>query len=481
MSSDIFKDSIEVAVKEEQDRLGSVYKGRTKISPIIKYFYQSRPDLKDKLLVEQADMLKDLIDLHYPYHAISCGRGFGKTMSAGCAGLYFADEYSTKIGKPLTVLIISSQEALYRNIGTFFEKNLTLRPRLKVQPVGPRELPASGAFQFLDNHSMVIHRLATVKAVEGIRADVIIYDETQDIDTSVILKGFGCLKTDLVGKLIVIGTPYTESKGKVGKVNWFIELVKNPKKYIEGKPFHLSQYPSNLCSWNDVSLWKAAWGKVRFDAECLGVVTPIEEKPMFTNVDACCYDSDGVPEGGENSRREAGIDCGEKRTVYVLTERIGTVKRKVLYIDIWENRLIQVIAPEIAALINLHNPSLTKVDSKQGNFAPSYKREIKKYTQKLMISVDASLKDKVLSANGTENLMTIKANMIGQVHKKIREANLMIPMRIKYADVLVRELREYNPKKGRDDDIVDALALSCYEPSTPFNSGTGGRVYANWK
>lgn len=466
---------------DKEENLGKVYTNRKNISPIIKYFYECRPDLKDKLLVEQADMLKDLIDLHFPYHAISCGRGFGKTMSAGCAGLYFADDYSTKIGKPLTVLIVSSQEALYRNIGTFFEMDSSLRPRLKIQPVGPRELPASGAFQFLDNHSMVIHRLATIKAVEGIRADVIIIDETQDIDTSVILKAFGCLKTDILGKLIVIGTPFTETKGRVGKVNWFIELVKNPKKFIEGKPFHLSQYPSNLCSWNDVSLWKAAWGNVRFDAECLGIVTPTEDKPTFITVDSCCYDSDGVPEGGENSRREVGIDCGEGRTVYVLTERIGTVKRKVLYIEIWENRKIQDIAPEIAGLINLHNPSLTKIDSKQGNFTPSYKREIKQYTQKLMVAVDASLKDKVLSPTGEENLMTIKANMIGQLIKKIREANLIIPMRIKYADLLVKELRIYNPKKGKNDDIVDALALSCYEPTVPFNSGTGGRICGTWK
>ena len=460
--------------------LGRVYKNRSNISPIIKYFYSCRPDLKDKLLVPQADMLKDLIDLHYNYHAISCGRGFGKTMSAGCVGLYFADEYSTKIGKPLTVLVISSQEALYRNVGTFFEMNPSLRPRLKVQPVGPRELPASGAFQFVDNHSMFIHRLATIKAVEGIRADVIIVDETQDIDTSVILKGLGCLKTDILGIVIFIGTPFTENKGKVGKVNWFIELVKNPKKFIEGKPFHLSQYPSNLCSWNDVSLWKAAWGPVRFDAECLGIVTPVEDKPTFNNVEACCYDIDGVPEGGVNSRREAGIDCGEGRTTYILTERIGTVKRKVLYIEIWEDKHIQDIAPEIAGLINLHNPSLTKIDSKQGKFAPSYKREIKKYTQKLMVAVDASLKDKVLTSTGEENLMTIKANMMGQLIKKIREGNLIIPMRIKYADLLVKELKIYNPKKGRNDDLVDALALSCYEPSVPFNSGTGGRVYANW-
>lgn len=465
----------------EEDNLGKIYKVRTKASPIINYFYQCRPDLKDKLLVEQADMLKDLIDLHYPYHALSCGRGFGKTMCAGLTGLYFADVYSNKIGKPLTVLVVSSQEALYRNIGTFFEMNKSLRPRLKIQPVGPRELPASGAFQFLDNNSMLINRLATIKAVEGIRADVVILDETQDIETSVILKAFGCLKRDILGKLIPIGTPFTETKGRVGKVNWFIELVKNPKGFIEGKKFHLSQYPSNLCSWNDVSLWKSAWGLVRFDAECLGIVTPVEDKPTFNNIDACCYDIDAVPEGGVNSRREAGIDCGEKHTAYILTERIGTVKRKILSIEIWDDRYIQDIAPEIASLINLHNPTPTKIDSKQGKYSPSYKKEIKKYTQKLMIAVDASLRDKVIDDKGQENLVTIKSNMMGQLIKKIREGNLIIPMRLKNADLLVKQLKIYNPKRGRDDDLVDALALSCYEPSVPFNSGTGGRVYANWK
>lgn len=457
-----------------------IYKNVTNIGNIIKYFYTIRPDLKDKLLKEQVEMLDDMTDKDIFNYLESCGRGFGKSMISAGTGLYFADEWSTRNDKSITVLIVSSQKALYYNLGIFFRMKPELKDRLKIKGAGPREIPEEGV-QFIDNLSRIIPVMATVHAVEGNRADVVIMDECQDIAEDVFLKALGCLKKDILGKLILIGTPYTEAKGKGGKLNWFIELVKNPKNYIKGYQFHLSQYPSNICNWNPHRMWKNAWGRERYDAECLGKVTPREKRSYYpsVNIKKCCYDIEPTPEGGERATREVGIDCGFKKTVYTLTERIGTVKRKILFIEIWENRSIEELAPIIAKLINNQNVDIVKIDSKQGIDVPSYYLEIKKYTNKNLVKIDSSLKDKVINEKGEEQLITVKGNMLGQLGRKLREGNMIIPMRMKYADKLVDQLVKYHPRRNREDDIVDSLLLSVYERKS-FDSGKYGKVFGPW-
>jgi hypothetical protein len=454
----------------ENTSTGKVFtNGRT--GPIVNYLNLCRPDLKDKIIPQQRELLRDMTDSKILRQVLSCGRGFSKSMCAGLVGLYFADEYSTKIGKPLTVIVVSSQDALYSNIAEFFRWRPELKKRLVSTPSNLNEIPVKG-IQFRDNYSKLIPRMATIHSVEGSRADIIIFDESQDIPEEVFLKGLGCVRDDTVGKILVLGTPYTETKGKGGKPNWFISLVENPKKYIKGFSFHLSQYSSELCDWNPHELWKAAWNKQRYDAECLGKVTPVAERSFFptANINKCCFDMDATREGGPKSVLETGIDCGFNNTTYCLVEHISPVKAKVLFMREWLKKSIEDIAPEIADLLRQHNPMLAKIDSRQGSNVPSYHKEIKKYWRGNLVAVDASLREKVINEEGQEELLTVKWNMLGQMGRRLREGQLIIPTRLPLSAKLIDQMKKYNPRRGQKDDVLDSVLLACYRPTTPYGS-----------
>jgi hypothetical protein len=452
-------------------------------SPIIDYFEKCRPDLKEKIIPKQIDLLRDMSNVKVTRQVVSCGRGFSKSMCAGLTGLFFADEYSTKIGKPLTVIIVSSQDALYSNIAEFFRWRPELKQRLVTVPSNLNEIPQKG-IQFKDNYSKLIPRMATIHSVEGSRADIIIFDESQDIPEGVFDKGLGCVRDDTIGKIIVMGTPYTEVKGKGAKPNWFIKLVEDPKDFVKGFKFHLSQYSSELCDWNPHEMWKARWSKQRYDAECLGIVTDKEERTEFpaSNINDCCYDIGGTREGGSNkdgvanSVLEVGIDCGFHNTTYVLTEWRGETKIKILYIGWWKDKSIEDIAPEIGKLLTSHNPYMIKIDSRQGCNVPSYKQQISKYTNKSINPIDASHKESIVDSDGVERIDVVKNIMIGQLGRHLREHHIIIPTRILWANQLIEQLKKYNRKRGINDDLVDGLMIACYRPNTPLNNGQHGRV-----
>ena len=269
----------------------------------------------------------------------------------------------------------------------------------------------------------------------------------------------GCLKDDVLGIVVFIGTPYTENKG----LNWFIELIKNPKHFLKGIPFHLTQHSSDVTGgWNAVTTWKAAWSKERFNAECMGKITENKDKSYFGsgNVSKSVFDIEASPEGGMNATREIGIDCGYHNTTLIVTERIGATKRKILFIKWWKDKSIEDIAPEIGKILNAWNPSITKIDSKTGSIA-DYRAIIKRYTYKSIIKIDASRDVKLEDGHS----VSIKECMRGQLLRKLREGtNLIIPQRLEFVDELIKQMLKYNIHHKEGDDLVDALMLSCYEP-----------------
>ena len=416
---------------------------------ITEYFNIKRPDLKDKLLPQQIEMLNDLINIDIKSQALSCGRGFGKTMLAALTALYFADEYSKQIGKPITILLISAQRQIYDRIDEFFLNDKTLKPRLRTQPGAQSgyEIPRE-KLQFLDTHSIIYDVLPTIKQIEGIRADVVIFDESQDIPRAIYEKAIGCLKIDNIGKLIVIGTPYCEGKGN----NWFIEIVSDPKEY----DFKLSRYSSEICIWNDIDRWKKTWTKARQKAEMIGLPPSIEERQFFPvkHIEACVLEVQAIRESGVNGRIDIGIDFGlEDATVLIVTERIGNTRRKILFRKVWDkkDRPVDICGPEILEIIRNWNPYMTKGDSKPEEYINWFKNHGNK-----IIPVDFSIH---------------KENMMGQLERMVREHRLIIP--IEFMDIVVA-LREYKlrigekyykgkGRKTKGSDLVEALALSCYE------------------
>jgi len=430
-----------------------------KLGEAVYYFYSKRPDLQDLLLPEQIEMFKDLLDFKIKSQALSCGRGFGKTMLAGCAALYFADEYSRKIGKKVTVLLISAQKQIYDRIDEFFTYDKTLKPRLRIQPSATSgyEIPRE-RFEFADTKSVVYNCLPTIKQIEGIRADVIIFDEAQDILQSIYEKAIGCLKVDVIGKLIIIGTPYWEGKGS----NWFIDIVSNPKKH----GFKLSQFSSEICRWNDVDRWKQVWSEARIEAELRGNPPRSEQRAFFasTHLNKNIIETDPIRQGGVNSKLEVGIDWGYEKTVYTLIERIG-ITCNILYQKVWENTSIEILVPEIVKLLGEHKPLLVKADS----LPIEYRGKVDKYTRIPIYYIDCAKRE----TTSEGKLISAKEHMMGQLQKKNREHHLIISQI--FVD-LIMELRKYKPNMDRGDDRVDSLALANYEPSEPLRVTPIGRL-----
>jgi hypothetical protein len=390
-------------------------------------------------------MLRDLIDIMVKSQLVSCGRGFGKTMLTGCSALYFVDEYAKTVGKPITVLLISAQKAIYDEIDKFFQNDKLLKPRLRQQPSGTSgyEIPRE-RLQFSDTMSTIYNVLPTIKQVEGIRADVIIFDESQDIPSAVYNKAIGTLKKDLIGKIICVGTPYVD-KGTWS--NWFISKCIEPDNDPNYK-FLLSQHSSRNCTWNDVDRWLGEWSPARIKAEIDGFPPTRAEIEFFNQVKwQACFVNCTCDREGRNEKHtvEIGIDWGygaPNPTVITVTEKLST-KRKFLLQEVQKN----VDFDRLEAICALYPDSLIKVDSQPDEFITQFKKVHKGPFHK----VDAKIH---------------KDMMMSQFQARVLMTQLKIP------DIFVDLYKEgvrYHPKKRAGDNRIDSAAIACYEPVVPYN------------
>jgi hypothetical protein len=81
-----------------------------------------------------------------------------------------------------------------------------------------------------------------------------------------------------------------------------------------------------------------------------------------------------------------------------------------------------------------------------------------------------------LKEDETNKEISVKQAMRGQLLRKVRERNFIIPMRLKYAADLEAQMLKYTTASTVGDDLVDGCMISCYEPPEGFNTGTGGCI-----
>jgi len=137
----------------------------------------------------------------------------------------------------------------------------------------------------------------------------------------------------------------------------------------------------------------------------------------------------------------------------------------VLFQKEWKNRSVEETAPDIAKLLDEHNPILIKVDDKP----VEYRGKVEKFTRKKIHYIDASRRETDIAGR----LMTCKDHMMGQLQRKNREHHLIISQ--KFVDLII-QMRKYRRGMDRGNDLVDGLALACYEPSEPFQVKPIGRI-----
>ena len=76
---------------------------------------------------EQVEVLENLADITIQNVAICAGRGFSKSLMCAVTALWFADVYADHIGRPIAILLVSGQDAMYSNLDNIFHRNKDLR------------------------------------------------------------------------------------------------------------------------------------------------------------------------------------------------------------------------------------------------------------------------------------------------------------------------------------------------------------------
>ena len=102
----------------------------------------------------------------------------------------------------------------------------------------------------------------------------------------------------------------------------------------------------------------------------------------------------------------------------------------------------------MADIIEEQGVALVKADSQP----ESYKHQLEKFTKIPVYYIVSKMH---------------KDAMLSQLQSKIRQHALEIPAN---EVLLVEQLRKYRRGKRTGDDLVDALAFSCYEPAEPLEA-----------
>jgi hypothetical protein len=387
---------------------------------------------------EQVEVLEVLGDINIKNVCLSAGRGFSKTMLSALAALWFAVEYSDYIGRPLEILLVSGQKRMYLHLNNFFRGNPELHKRL-LQSGMFKEVPEEG-FE-LDNHSVVDTAMATSKGIRSHRADVIFVDEACLVKDDIYRQAILPVSTGDIAKIVILSTP-SEPQG------FFTEIVSDPEKYS----FTLKQYSSEVCPWQEVSnrRLKATLSQAEYATEVLARVPSRDERAFFANKDIarCIVDVEPTAELKERSKLECGIDFGygkRNSTALTITEKQFT-KRKLIFQREWRD----VSFGEIAACLKGFGGTI-KADSRPAEF----KGKLEQYLPDTKIYY--------------LDMVFHKEHCITQLQTRIRMHQLTIPD-IDGFRPLVKELRVYKLHKQTNDNLVDSLAISCYEPKEPLKS-----------
>lgn len=362
---------------------------------------------------------------------VSCGRGFSKTLCSAIAILWYAEK-SLEDGKPINLMIVSSQDKMFEYVNQYFVSPALLDNLVKKGIY--TTIPVDG-FQ-LKNGTSVFTKHATGK-VRSNRASIIFLDEAADIPEGVIKSCIGCLEGE-VSRLVLISTCH-----KTGA--YFVERCSNPDKYN----YKLIQFSSENCFWREQAnkIAKQELRKDEYAIDVLGRIPTKEERGTYPykNIEKCIRDN-VLSIGGI---REGGLDFAFSpcNTVAFVTEKNG-VRRKCLKYKVYKRKPIEEIAEDIAKFFEQFNCILIKADS----HPVEYKGHIEKHTKIPIYYINSAI---------------YKEIMIGQ-SKDLLRRNLL---EIDEAQVdFIKQLKAHRRKMRTGDDIHDAYLFSIYEPTIPFKT-----------
>jgi hypothetical protein len=405
---------------------------------------------------DQCEFLNDCVNKGIHKLLISAGRQSGKTLCSAVAVLWFVFEYP----EPLKILLVSAQQNIlylhmldiFRKCGDFRFKNIKQGGQI-LEETPWNIVPLKG---FTTQRGTIVYvRGSTDKQIRGIPADIVVLDECCEIKNDIVLTAMGNISGE-ISKFIVLSTPHVDA-------SLFVKWATTPE---DGFKVHL--WNAEGLSWHSKEIddtKKKEYSKEKYAVEMLGRPPTKAERAFFPSkhIEKCVLPVEPIREGGANSRVEVGIDFGGV-TVLIVTERIGTTVRKILYIKHWKGKPIEMTGPEMLKIISDYKTYVSKGDSKP----PEYKQWFINKAKGKVKFIDMALGH--------------KEQALGQLQRMVREHRLIIPQTLPWATDLMIALKKYRMVKGEDaksagSDFVEALALSIYEPSIPLEGGSYGRVY----
>ena len=407
-------------------------------------------------LLHKAVTIKPQGHINYNNILISAGFQSGKTLCSAVIVLWFVFEWAEDAeNRPIKVILVSAQDnILYLHMRDMFRRNPELAGKLSDKSqLGADLIPIKG-FE-TQKGSQVFVRKSTERSVLGIPADIVVVDEASRVKEDIILYCIGRLTGD-IAKLIMLSTPEPST-------SYFVRLVVAVmKKQKEGRAYRLFMWSAQKLTWHNDAQQKNkkdSYTKAQYASLVLGRPYTEDERTFFSgkHLEACLTEEDGSRVGGAKSTLESGIDWGFNSTTMVIRERIGATKTKVIFVREWVKVPREIMFKEVAQILNTYKPEVNKADA-----APKeYQRQVEKHTKRRICYIEAGANDVV---DGKE--ITHKAHMLGQLLRRVKEHQLILPYPLTKA--LVDQMRVYRKGMRDGDDIVDALALACYEPSTPL-------------
>lgn len=405
-----------------------------------------------KLIPEQIDTLKNLADFSIKKMIVCCGRAYSKSFLCAAFALYLADKYSTRIGRPLTILLISHQEEIYVKMDMFFYRCSELVERLRVK--GDKfSMPREG-FQFKDNMSKVLLRLDTSHQIRGNDASITIIDEAQSVEEEIVFRDAMPTSRKDMAKFVLVGTPETGT--------YFTEKLKNAKKKksLDAKEWVVSNYPSTVCPWlteegnNKIEQWRHELSREDFTTEILAEVPDPQYNPPWSKrkLSKRFIEEPATPLRRPNYYSMCGLDLGEKRNPCAL---VG-IERSRSKLDL-KVVFLKTYAPdswmEIANQIKNDRYKFCMVDIRP-----------KELSDKIKMFVEPICKETnfyYVNSSG------IKDNMIAQMVNLVNDGHITIPK--PYGEPLFKEMYRYYRGKESGCNLTDALTLACYQsPDYPL-------------
>lgn len=398
----------------------------------------------------QKELLLDLINMDRKKILIAAGRQVGKTLTCAVVIFWLAFELEEEIKILLVAQGTAADPPIYTKIKEIFRRKREYFINKVIIVNKYEDLPKYG-FETRKG-SYVHYRNATEGQVRGVTADFVFIDEAGIIKDDVILSAFDC-KSGKWSKFIVLSTP-PEKPNLFTR--WYHKATE--LKFIV---HHWSELGLSWHSQDDLDFKKSEYSSQRYKREVLGQFLDADERAYFPSkhVDAIIFECPCTREGGAQSSIEIGLDFGFDpcKTVIVVTEKIFS-KRKLLFIKSWHKKPIEEIAPEIGQLLTEWSPNLVKADDKPAE----YQHKIESYTKVKIHYLAAPMH---------------KEAIISQLQRRVRQHQLIIP---DHFTNIILELRKYRRGKRTGDDLVDALALACYEPATPLSSKPTGTAVFSW-